>query len=76
MVNTIKALEIHLENASKINQKMESLRVKIEEIDRWINIENNSLSGLPGIKPFEIRLHTLDTNECQELASKFEEKVK
>ena len=29
-----------------------------------------------GIKAYDIRLHTLATNECQELASKFEEKIK
>ena len=28
------------------------------------------------IKAYDIKLHTLDTNECQELASKFEERVK
>ena len=43
---------------------MESLQVKIEELDRWINIENNSPSGLPGIKAYDIRLHILATNEC------------
>ena len=70
MVDIIKVLEIHLENASQINQKMESLQVKIEELDRWRNIEKNSLSGLSGIKACDIRLHTLDTNECHDLASK------
>ena len=30
-------------------------------------------SGLPTIKAYDIRLHTLPTNECQELASKFKE---
>ena len=76
MVNTIKALDRHLENASQINQKMESLQVKIEELDRWRNIEKNAPSGLLGIKSYDIRLHTLDTNECRELASKLKEKVK
>ena len=45
-------------------------------MDRWRNIEKNVPSGLPGIKDYDIKLHTLATNECQELASKFEEKVK
>ena len=34
MEDTIKDLERHLENAYQINQKMESLQVKIEELDR------------------------------------------
>ena len=33
-------------------------------------------SSVLAAKAYDIRLHTLDTNECQELAYKFEEKVK
>ena len=55
---------------------MESLWIKVEELDRWRNMEKNISSGLPGIKAYDIRLHTLATNECQELASMFEQKVK
>ena len=76
MVDTIKHLERHLENAYQLNQKMESLQVKIEKLDRWINIKKNAPSGIPGIKAYDIILHTLDTGECQKLASKFEENVK
>ena len=32
----------------------------------------NILSSLPVVKSYDIKLHTLATNECQELASKFE----
>ena len=39
-------------------------------------MEKNVPGGHPFIKAYDIILHTLDTNECQELASKFEEKVK
>lgn len=39
-------------------------------------MEKNVPSGLPRIKSYDIKLHTLATNECQEMASKFEEKVK
>ena len=34
----------------------------------------NVPSILPTIKAYDIRLHTLATNECQELASRFKEK--
>ena len=30
----------------------------------------------PAVKAYDIKLHTLATNECQELASKFEERVR
>ena len=74
MVEKVKALEKHLEIVSQINLKMQSLQAKIEELDKWRNMEKNVLSSLPTIKAYDIRLHTLATNECQELASKFEEK--
>ena len=51
-------------------------RQNIEELDEWRNLEKNVPGGLPIIKAYDIRLHTLATNECQELASKFEENVK
>ena len=55
---------------------MESLQTKIEDLDKWGNMENNVPSSLPTIKSDDIRFHTLDTNECQELASLFEERVR
>ena len=72
MEDKVKALEKHLEIASQISQKMESLHIELEEMERWRNMEKNVPSGLPMIKSYDIRLHTLPINECQELASKFE----
>ena len=76
MENKFKALEKHLEIVSQINQRMESLQTKIVELDKWRNMEKNVPSGFQIIKAYDIKLHTLATNECQELASKFEEKAK
>ena len=76
MEDKIKSLEEHLEIASQINHKMVSLQTKVEDLDRWRNMEKNVPSGLLGIKTYHIKLHTLATNECQELACKFEENVK
>ena len=39
-------------------------------------MEKNVPSGLPRIKSYDIKLHTLATNECQEMTSMFEERVK
>ena len=55
---------------------MESLQVKIKELERWRNMEKSVMSSLPIVKSYEIRLHTLATSECQELASKFEENAR
>ena len=76
MVDKVKVLEKHLEIVSQINLKMESLQVKIKELDKWRDMEKNVPSSLPVIKTYDIRLHTLATSECQELASKFEGKAR
>ena len=65
MVDKVKVLEKHLEIVSQINLKMESLHVKIEDLDKWRNMENNFPSILPVIKTYDIRFHTLDMSECQ-----------
>ena len=76
MANKLKVLEKHLEIVSQINLKMESLQVKIEELDRWRNMEKSVMSSLPTVNTYDIRMHTLAMNECQELAYKFEEKAR
>ena len=76
MEEKVKALEKHLEIVSQINLKMESLQTKIEELDIWRSMEKSIPSGLPAVKAYDIMLHTLSTNECQELASKFEERAR
>ena len=53
---------------------MESLQVKMNDLDKWRIIEKNIPSSLSVIKSYDIKFHTLDTKECQELASMFEEK--
>ena len=75
MAKKVKALEKHLDILSQINLKMESLQTKIEELDRWRNMEKNVPSGPLEIKDYGLRLHTLATIECQELASKFGERT-
>ena len=60
MVEKSKALD--LEIVSQINLKMESLQVKIEELEKWRNMEKNVPSSLPTVNSYDIRLHT---NECQ-----------
>ena len=74
MVEKVKALEKHLDIVSQINLKMKSLQAKIKEIDKWRKMEKNVPSSLPVVKYYDIRLHTLATNECPKLDSKLEEK--
>ena len=76
MEKKVKTMEKHLEIVSQINLKMESFQTKIEDLERWRNMEKSVPSGIPAVKAYDIRLHTLETNECQELASKFEERAR
>ena len=71
MDEKVKALEKHLEIVSHINLKMESMQAKIDELGKWRNMEKSVMSSLSAIKTFDTRLHTPDTNKCQEIASKF-----
>ena len=41
MDEKLKSLEKHLEIVSQINLKMEFLQAKIEELDKWKNVEKN-----------------------------------
>ena len=74
MEEKVKALDKHLEIVSQTNLKMKSLQAKIEDLVKWRNMEKHVPNSFPVVKAYDIRLHTLATNECQELASKFEEK--
>ena len=64
MVVMLKYMEKHLEVASQIHRSMESLQVKIEELEEWRSSEKNVPNGLPAPKSYDIRLHTLATHEC------------
>ena len=76
MVDNIKALEKYHEIVPQTNQKMDSLQIKVEELDKWRNMEKCFPSDLPGIKAYDIRLHIVATNECQEMASKFDQMLR
>ena len=73
MANNMKMVEKHLEILSQVNQRRRSLQAKIEDLDKWKNMEKNVPNNLPVIKSCDISLHTLATTECQDLASRFQE---
>ena len=55
----VKALEKHLEIVSQIDVKMESLQVKIEELDTWRNMEKSVPTSLSIVKTYDIRMPLL-----------------
>ena len=52
---------------------MRALQAKTNDLNEWRNKEKNVPSSLPVIKIYDISVTTLDTTECQDLASRFEE---
>ena len=58
---------------SQINVKIEFVQDKIKELEKWRNMEKSIPSSPLAIKYYDIRLHTVAMNQCQELASMFEE---
>ena len=73
MTNKMKMVEKHLEIVSQVNQRIRSLQVKTEDLDRWRGMEKNVHSSLPFTKIYDISVHTLAPTECQDLTSRFEE---
>ena len=55
---------------------MRDLQAKIVELEEWRSTEKNIPSSLPIIKSYDIIVHSMDTMECQDLASKFEENAR
>ena len=76
MANKMKMVEKHLEIVSQVNQKIRSLQVNIQDLDKWRSMEKNVPNSLPIIKSYDISLHTLDTTKCQDLASRFEDNAR
>ena len=52
---------------------MRNLQEKIIELDEWRSTENDIPSSLPSIKSYDIIVYSMATEECQDLASWFEE---
>jgi hypothetical protein len=76
MVDKVKMVEKHLEIVSQTNQRMRDLQVNIEYLEEWRNTKKNVSSSLPIITRCDISVHTLDTIECQDLASRFKENAR
>ena len=76
MDDKMKMAEKYLEIVSQTNQRIRSLHVKIEYLDKFRSIKKNVLTSLLIIKSYDISLHTLATTKCQDLASRFEENVR
>ena len=76
MADKVKLIEKHLEIVSQTHQRMRDLQAKIIELEEWINTEKNIPSSLPTIKSYDMTTYSMATEECQDLASRFEENTR
>jgi hypothetical protein len=73
MADKVKMIEKHLEIVSHTYQRMRDLQAKILQLEEWRSTEKNIPSSLPMIKIYDITVYSMVTEECQDLASRFEE---
>ena len=55
---------------------MRNLQEKIIELNGWRSTEKNIPSSLPSVKSYDITVYSMATEECQDLASRFEENAR
>ena len=75
MVDKVK-IEKHLNIVSQTHQKMRDLQGKIIELDEWRSTKRDIPNSLPLVKSYDITVYSMATEECQDLASRFEENAR
>ena len=76
MTDKVKSIKKHLEIVSQTYEGMRDLQAKIVELKEGRSTKKNIPSSLLIIKIYDITMHYMDTMECQDLASRFEENVR
>ena len=76
MVDKVKMIEKHLDIVSQTHQKMRDLQEKIIELDEWRSTKRDIPNNLPSVKSYDIIVYSMATEECQDLASWFEENAR
>ena len=55
---------------------MRNLQEKIIELDEWRSTEKDIPNSLPSVKNYNITIYSMAIEECQDLASRFEENAR
>ena len=76
MVDRVKMIEKHLNIVSQTHQRMRNLQQKIIELNGWRSTEKNIPSSLPLVKSYDITVYSMAIEECQDLATRFEENAR
>ena len=76
MADKVKMIEKHLEIVSETYQRMRDMQENIIELEEWRSTEKIIPSSFPIIKIYDITVYSMATEECQDLASRFEENAR
>ena len=76
MADKVKMIEKHLDIVSQTHRKMRDLQEKIIELDEWRSTKRDIPNSLPSVKSYDITVYSMATEECQDLASRFEENAR
>ena len=76
MADKVKMIETHLDIVSQTHQRMRNLLERIIELDEWRSTKKDIPSSLPLVKSYDITVYSMATEECQDLASLFEENAR
>lgn len=76
MADKVKMIEKHLDIVSQTHQKMRGLQGNIIELDEWRSTKKDIPNSLPSVKIYDIIVYSMAMEECQDLASWFEENAR
>ena len=76
MADKVKMIKKHLDIVSQTQQRMRNLQEKIIELDEWRSIEKDIPNRIPSVKSYDIIVYSMAMEECQDLASRFEENAR
>ena len=76
MVDKVKMIKKHLDIVSQTHQKMKDLQGKIIELNEWRSTKRDIPNSLPLVKSYDITVYSMAMEECQDLASRFEENAR
>ena len=76
MADKVKMIEKHLDIVSQTHQKMRDFQGKIIELNEWRSTKRDNPNSLPLVKSYDITIYSMATEECQDLASRFEENAR
>ena len=76
IADKVKMIEMHLDIVTQTHQKIRDLQEKIIELDECRTTKRDIPNSIPSVKSYDIIVYTMAKEECQDLASRFEENAR